>query len=395
MIKILGILLILIHTIFAGTNYYKVLEVPQSATKKQIKSKYRELSKKYHPDKNPDGESKFVEIAQAYEVLIDDEKRRIYDQYGEEGLKQGGQQFHNPFDIFSQFGGGFRGNQNRQERKGHSIEIELSVTLEELYNGNSIEVEINKQIICPICRGSGAKSHEHVKTCNQCGGNGIVIQKQQFMPGIYQTIQTTCNVCGGKGKQITSKCKSCNGMKVKRGSTQVMVTIERGMADGTVIEFEGESDQSPDAAAGDALFILRQTPHKVFTRRGLNLYTKHSITLKQSLLGFKETIKHLDGTLIKLERSGITPNGKWYPSLILGFVDTLEGQGFPKHFYPDEKGQLYVEYQVIFPTTLTESQQKGIYLFRLNFRIEGVAVVVYINKLHCLLMILLFLAFIL
>jgi DnaJ-related protein SCJ1 len=167
------------------------------------------------------------------------------------------------------FGGGGFFRQGNQERKGHNIEIDLFVTLEELYLGKSLEVEINRQIICPTCRGSGAKSHEHIKTCTSCRGSGVKIVRQQFAPGIYQQMQTHCNVCGGKGKVISAKCSKCQGAKVTRGSNQITVFVEKGMYDGQRIVYEGESDESPDMAAGDVVFVVREQSHPLFTRKGI------------------------------------------------------------------------------------------------------------------------------
>ncbi|KAI8930385.1 hypothetical protein BC831DRAFT_440338 [Entophlyctis helioformis] len=337
----------------AKDDFYNILGVSKSATKKEIKKAYREQSKKYHPDKNPgnkQAEDKFVRLAEAYEVLGDEEKRRVYDQFGEEGLKGQGQQFHNPFDIFSQFGGfGGGGFGQRAERRGPSISMMLDVTLEELFGGADVEVEINKQIICPICRGSGAKSADHVKTCNTCGGSGVRIVRQQIMPGFFQQVQTTCDACGGRGKVVHTKCAACDGAKVKRGSSQMTIQVERGMMDGQVITFEGEADQSPDHRAGDVKFTIRTQPHPLFTRRGDNLYMTQTVSLKEALLGFKKTFKHLDGKETAISRKAVTQPG---------FVQTVKGQGMPRHGFPSERGDLFVEYAVVFPPTLTAAQKK-------------------------------------
>eukprot|EP00842_Homolaphlyctis_polyrhiza_P006610 jgi/Hompol1/6950/HPOL_005131-RA len=333
-------------------DYYATLGVSNSASTKDIKKAYRTLSKKYHPDKNPgdkSAEAKFVEVSQAYEVLIDDEKRRIYDQYGEEGLKRSDQQFHNPFDIFSQFAGGGGGGFGQRERRGPSVSMYVDVTLEELFVGTELEVEINKQIICPVCRGSGAKSSEHIKTCNTCGGSGVRIVRQQIAPGFVQQVQTSCDVCGGRGKIVQAKCPACSGHKVKRGSTQMTVQIERGMMDGQTIVFEGEADQSPDHRAGDLVFNIRTRPHPVFTRKGDNLYMSTVLTLRDALLGFKRTFKHLDGSDLVIERTAVTQPG---------FVQTVKGQGMPKHEFPSERGDLFVEYRVVLPLEFTSNQQK-------------------------------------
>ncbi|TPX63144.1 hypothetical protein CcCBS67573_g08758 [Chytriomyces confervae] len=348
---------LLATTALAGKDYYGILGVNRSALKREIKKAYKELSKKYHPDKNPgdkESEQKFIECAQAYEVLSDDEKRRIYDQYGEEGLQEGGgggQQFHNPFDIFSQFGFGGGGHRGHQERKGAETQMEIRVTLEEIFNGEQVEVEINKQVICPICRGSGAKKADDVKKCTSCGGQGIRIVKHQLAPGMWQQMQTTCDVCGGKGKIVKSKCASCNGHKVKRGSHQITVTIERGVADNHPIIFENEGDEHPDITPGDVHFVVRTVPHAIFTREGIHLRMRAEIPLKQALLGISFEVKHLDGNKITIQREGVTQPG---------FVQTVKGQGMPTHMYPSERGDLYVEYSVKLPEKLTAAQKAAI-----------------------------------
>ncbi|KAI9183772.1 uncharacterized protein BJ171DRAFT_464602 [Polychytrium aggregatum] len=348
---LLVVLALCLQLVCAGTDYYKILGVDRSATKKAIKKAYKELSIKYHPDKNPGdkvAEAKFIELAEAYEVLTDEEKRRIYDRYGAEGLKEGGGGHRDPFDIFSQFGfGGFGGQRQHHERKGVSVNIDLDVTLEDVFLGATIEFEINKQIICPTCRGSGAKNADDVHTCHSCGGNGIKVVRQMLGPGIYQQMQTTCDVCGGKGRIVKSKCPVCQGTKVKRGSHQLTITIERGMADQQRIVFENESDESPDITPGDLIFTLRVRDHPVFARNGDNLYTKEILTLKEALLGFERQIKHLDGQLVRVSRSDVTQPG---------FVQEIKNEGMPNVEYPSERGSLFIEYQVVFPPALSPEQ---------------------------------------
>ncbi|KAJ3327025.1 DnaJ- protein scj1 [Kappamyces sp. JEL0680] len=191
-----------------------------------------------------------------------------------------------------------------------------------------------------------AKAAEY-KLCDNKYGAG---SHQQFAPGIYQQMQTTCQTCGGKGKIVKEKCPVCKGDKVRRGSHQLTIYIERGMEDGTRIEFEGESDQSPDTQAGDVVFVLKQKSHPVFERQGaLNLVMKHTISLKDALLGFTTTVKHMDGSDITLSRDRVTQNG---------MISRIVGQGMPKHLYPDERGDLFVEYQVAMPASLSEDQKK-------------------------------------
>ncbi|KAJ1565356.1 DnaJ- protein scj1, partial [Cladochytrium tenue] len=314
----------------------------------QIKRAYRELSRTYHPDKNPgdkDAEAKFVELAEAYEVLSDDEKRRVYDQYGEDGLKGNHQHFHNPFG----FGGGGGWGQPT-ERKGPEIRMDVQVTLEELFNGHSIEIDMNKQVICPVCRGSGAKRPEDVKKCTVCGGSGVKVVKQMLGPGIYQQMQTTCDACGGQGKVVKSKCPSCGGTKVRRGSRQLTLTVERGMRDGERVVFENAGDESPDQAAGDLVVTLVTAPHPTFVRDGDNLQTRRTISLKEALLGFKFELVHLDGESVTIERTGVVTQP--------GYVQEIKGQGMPTHQFPSERGSLFVEYIVQLPEALTPAQAR-------------------------------------
>lgn len=358
---LLSVLLGLLATmvIAAGADYYKVLGVGRSATVKEIKKQYKVLSKKYHPDKNPgnkEAADKFVEVAAAYEVLSDKEKKGIYDRYGEEGLKQQQQQgqggFHDPFDIFSQFfgGGGSRHAHAEQERRGPEIRMELEVTLEELYSGKSIEFEVSKQIVCPHCSGSGARSSDDVVTCSGCQGQGVKIVKHMLAPGMFQQFRQTCDECGGKGKTIKAHCPICHGTKVQRGSEQLTIVIEPGLADGSTIVFDREGDEGPEVTAGDVVFEVRTRPHATFERRQDALYTYVTISLEQALLGFDLEIKHLDGKAVKLTRGqNVTP---------FGFVQTLMGQGMPIKGSRGDFGDMFVEYKVVFPEKLSKDQRR-------------------------------------
>ncbi|KAF9933933.1 DnaJ- protein scj1 [Linnemannia zychae] len=356
---LLSVLLGLLATLVAaGADYYKILGVSRSATEKEIKKQYKVLSKKFHPDKNPgnkEAADKFVEVAAAYEVLSDKEKRSIYDRYGEEGLKQQQQQghggFHDPFDIFSQFfGGGSHHRHAEQERRGPEIRMELDVTLEELYLGKAIDIEVSKQIVCPHCSGSGARSSDDVVTCSGCQGQGVKVVKHMLAPGMFQQFRQTCDQCGGKGKTIRAHCPVCHGSKIQRGSEQLTIVIEPGLADGSAIIFDGEGDEAPDVLPGDIIFEVRTAPHPTFERRQDALYTYVTITLEQALLGFELEIKHLDGRAIKLTRGQeVTP---------FGFVQTLKGQGMPIKGSHGDFGDMYVEYKVAFPEKLSQDQRR-------------------------------------
>ncbi|RIA89230.1 hypothetical protein C1645_772896 [Glomus cerebriforme] len=350
------LLLLLSVDFIYGQDYYSVLGVSRSASSREIKKKYKQLSKKYHPDKNPgdkEAEQKFVQLAEAYEVLSDDEKRQIYDKYGEEGLKQqnqGGGGFHNPFDIFASFfGGGHFGHQSQSERQGPSIVMELEVELKELYLGTQIEVDVSKQVICEHCRGSGAKNANDVITCNVCGGRGMKVVKQQLGPGIFQQFHSTCDTCGGKGKIIKSKCPVCNGKKVRRGNEQLTIIVEKGQDDDGTIVFEKEGDESPDTIPGDIIFKVKTLPDSIFERKGNDLYAKQTISLIDALTGFEKNITHLDGRDVLLKRDGVTQPG---------FTQTIKNEGMPQ-FRSSVNGNLYVQYTVIFPSIIDDSTKQG------------------------------------
>jgi len=337
----------------AGKDYYSILGLSRDADIRQIKKAYRELSLKYHPDKNPDAKDKFVDISDAYDVLADEDKRRIYDQFGEEGLKQGGgHQARNPFDIFSSFGfggGGFQ-QQAPQERKGPSVEIPLEVTLKDIYLGKEYRVAHKKQVLCPKCRGTGAKDANDVQTCPDCRGSGTKVITQQLGPGFVTQTQTTCTRCNGKGRISKSTCPSCGGKKVAIGEDTLTVVLERGMADGAVITFESEADEHPDENPGDVHFRVATAPHKRFVRQGDNLHMKMTISLLEALVGFTKTFKHLDGHEVEVKQDAVTKPGE---------VIRISGEGMPLHSDPSSFGELFIEFSLRMPESLTEQQKEG------------------------------------
>ncbi|KAH9819001.1 hypothetical protein DFH28DRAFT_60327 [Melampsora americana] len=353
------LLVIILVTSSLATDPYQSLGVNRNSNEKEIKRAYRKLSKRWHPDKNPgnkDAEQKFLEVGNAYEILSDPEKRSIYDKYGEEGLKrhqaQGGGG-GDPFDIFSRFFGGGGGQQRRDgKRKGPTMVSEMEVELEDIYIGRSIDFEINRRIICPLCKGSGARKPSDVQECDVCGGHGARIVRHQLGPGIFQQVQMQCDSCGGEGKKIAHRCTKCKGEKTIEAINSLTIDLDRGIPDGYEETFEGEADESPDHAAGDVIMRIktRKQTGGGFRRKQENLYWKETLSLDEALLGFTRKLTHLDGHNITLTREGVTQNG---------FVQVMDGEGMPRHQAMGH-GDLYIEYSVVLPAQVTGDFRKGL-----------------------------------
>jgi len=360
LVLVLGLALAVLAYAATERDFYKILEVSRGATEDEVKKAFRRLSKKYHPDRNrgsKEAEEKFRDVAEAYDVLSDKEKRRIYDREGEEGLRRhaaganGGGGGFDPMDLFSRFFGG--GGNGRRERRRNvpEIEVMLPVTLEDIYIGRSIDVEVKRQGICHHCRGSGADGPDAMTTCPHCKGQGRIVRIQELAPGFITKTQMMCDRCGGQGKIIKRVCPVCRGKKTEKQYTKLEVTLEVGMPDGTRIEHEEAGDEHPDRPAETIVFVVKTLPHSRFERRGDDLYMNHRISLLQALTGFTLEIPHLDGHVVKLARNGVTK-----PNSVL----RIANEGMPKHQAKSERGALYVTISVDFPEVLTETQKEGL-----------------------------------
>jgi len=202
--------------------------------------------------------------------------------------------------------------------------------------------------MCHECRGTGAEDPDDVEKCSLCNGKGIRIITQQLGPGFVQQSQTTCDRCGGTGHLIRSTCPHCKGRKVEKGDSILELTIEKGMDNGHTLVFREEGDQSPDIQPGNLIFTIQTLPHPHFVRRGNDLQLRTSITLLEALVGFSKQIEHLDGHRITVESQAVT---------IPGQVVEIQGQGMPIHEDPSSFGKLYLEFSVVFPSSLTQSQK--------------------------------------
>uniref|UniRef100_A0A8C5GHK2 DnaJ homolog subfamily A member 4-like n=1 Tax=Gouania willdenowi TaxID=441366 RepID=A0A8C5GHK2_GOUWI len=289
------------------TGYYDLLGVSPTASPDEIKKAYRKLALKYHPDKNPNEGERFKLISQAYEVLSDAKKRDLYDQGGEQAIKEGGVGgASSPMDIFNMFFGG--GGQMHRERRG--------------YGGKKGTLE----------------------KCSTCKGRGVQIRVQQLGPGMIQQTQSMCSDCQGQGEKFSSKdrCKNCNGHKVERKKKIMEVHIDKGMKDGQKITFHGEGDQEPGLEPGDVIIVLDQKTHPVFQRQGENLVMKMKLKLVEALCGFRKTIQTLDNRMLIIT----SESGEVIKHNDIKYV---QNEGMPLYKEPFEKGQLLIHFQVEFP----------------------------------------------
>lgn len=345
------------------TGFYDLLGVPPTADDNQLKKAYRKLAMKWHPDKNPGdakAQEKFKEISEAYGILSDKDKRQTYDQYGEQGLKEGGGGRGgfgggDPFDIFNMFfnggGGGMGGGRSRGPRKGKDVVHQLAVTLENLYNGCTKKLSLQKKVLCNKCDASGvqpefADRRDAIQTCGTCRGQGMVIKTRQIGPGMMQQMQTVCPKCQGEGQIMNHKytCKTCTGNKTQKERKILEIHIEKGMEEGHKITFRGEGDQEPDIEPGDVIIVLIEKKHDLFQRKDQELIMEMDIDLVDALCGFKRSVNTLDDREIIVTA---------IPGEIIkhGDVKMVRGEGMPYRGSPFDKGNLVIKFNVNFPTS--------------------------------------------
>ena len=308
-------------------DYYEILEVGKSASTDEVKSAYRKMAMKYHPDRNPgdkDAEEKFKEAAEAYEILMDPNKRARYDQFGHEGIRGTGfQGFENVNDIFSAFsdifggfGGGsifddFFGGTTRSQRtrryrtqgiQGSDLKVTLRMTLEEIAEGTEKTLKIKRYESCKHCGGTGAKSGSGTVTCSTCSGTGEIRQISRSMFGQFINV-TVCPTCSGEGKIIKDKCPHCEGEGRVKGETTVKVNIPAGVTTGNYIPLHGQGNAGiRGGQSGDLIAVIEELPHKHFTREEDDIVLELMISITDAVLGTEIEIPTLGGTAkLKIE----------------------------------------------------------------------------------------------
>ncbi|WP_431029741.1 molecular chaperone DnaJ [Lysinibacillus sp. LZ02] len=337
-------------------DYYEVLGLAKGASKDEIKKAYRKLSKQYHPDinKEPGADEKFKEIAEAYEVLSDEQKRARYDQFGHEDPQAGfgGGGFGGGFggfeDIFSSFfGGGGRRQDPNAPRKGDDLQFRMTISFEEAVFGQEKEVEIPKEENCETCNGTGAKPGTTSQNCSQCGGAGEINQAVETPFG-RMVNRRSCPSCRGAGKIIVDKCTTCRGAGKVTNRKKIKINIPAGVDDGQQLRVAGQGEPGINGGpAGDLYIVFTVRNHEYFERDGDDIYYELKLTFPQASLGDEIEVPTVHGK-VKLKIPAGTQSGAQFRIKDKG-VKNVHGYG---------QGHQYVVVKVVTPTKLTEKQKQ-------------------------------------
>lgn len=337
-------------------DYYKILGVSKNASQDEIKTAYRLLAHQYHPDKaGKGGEEKFKEINEAYQVLGDPKKRVDYDRFGgtfrQQGERQGfdfgfdiGKEFDfgNIFEDLFDFGFGFSGHgDERRQKRGRDISIDLEFAFNEAIFGTERRVLLRKNNICDVCQGNGSEPNAKTTTCPICQGSGTVREvKRSFLGNISHFAE--CSKCSGKGIIPEKVCGVCSGSGVVRKEKEIKINIPAGIENGEVIKLSGEGEAVKAGVPGDIYVRIHIKPHSVFSREGNNLFRKFEIPLSSAILGAEEKIETLDG-FVKVK----IPAG-----IYSGEILRVKERGVP--YAKNRRGDLFIKIIIKIPKKLTK-----------------------------------------
>jgi len=349
-------------------DYYDVLGLRKGASDDEIKRAYRELAKKYHPDVNkaPDAEEKFKELSEAYEVLVDPQKRANYDQFGHAAVNFGSGGFNwqdfshfediedlfsgsnffgrNIFDIFFGGQGGFQERRSGATR-GTDMRYDIDISLEDVAKGRGRKINVSRYERCGECSGTGSNTGS-LKTCPECSGRGQVMRQQRTPFGLFQTV-TTCGRCAGRGRVAESPCQFCTGTGIQKKTRDIEVRIPAGIAEGNHLRLKGEGNSGAyGGPSGDLYVVVHEKEHPVFTREEDNLLAEIPITYTQAALGTEIEVPTIDGKAKLKIPAGTQPNT----------VFRLRNQGLPR--LQGGRGDLHIRVQVEIPKKLNKKQRE-------------------------------------
>ncbi|MDY5181786.1 molecular chaperone DnaJ [Butyribacter sp.] len=344
-------------------DYYEVLGVSKGASDSEIKSAYRKLAKKYHPDMNPgdkEAEAKFKEASEAYAVLSDADKRRQYDQFGHAafdggaggagGFDFGGMDMGDIFgDIFGDFfGGGRSRSQSNGPMKGQNIRTSVRITFEEACFGVDKEIDVTLKEECATCHGTGAKSGTSPETCKKCGGKGQVVFTQQSLFGVVRNVQS-CPDCHGTGKIIKERCSDCGGSGYISKRKKISVSIPAGIDNGQCVRIRDKGEPGVNGGQrGDLLVEVAVSRHPIFQRQDRDIFSTAPITFAQAALGGDVRIKTVDGEVIYTVKPGTQTNTRV----------RLRNKGVPSLRNKQIRGDHYVTLVVEVPTKMNSEQKE-------------------------------------
>lgn len=349
----------------AKRDFYEILGVGKGADDGALKSAYRKLAMKFHPDRNPgdtEAELKFKEISEAYDTLKDPQRRAAYDRFGHAAFENGaaGQGAHgfgpdfgsSMSDIFEDLfgdmmGGGRRGGGGggaSARLRGSDLRYNLEITLEEAYVGRTVEIDVPTLVTCQTCEGSGAKPGTGMSTCRQCNGHGKVRASQGFF-----TIERTCPVCQGRGQLLDQPCGDCGGQGRRQENRKLSVDIPRGIEDGTRIRLANEGEAGlRGGPPGDLYIFISLKPHDLFQRDGADLYARVPIAMTTAALGGEFEVPTLDAGRAKVKVASGTQPGQRV---------RLKNKGMPV-LRTKDMGDLYVQLDIETPQNLNRRQRE-------------------------------------
>lgn len=350
-------------------DYYDVLGLKKGASDDDIKSAFRKLAMKYHPDKNPDdekAEEMFKELNEAYSVLSDPDQKDKYDRFGHAGVDPNagfGGGFGGFEDLFNMFGGGFGGFSSARPsgpRRGTDLQRHMTITFEEAAFGTKKEIRLTKDVSCSECDGTGAEKGTAKKTCPTCGGSGQVRTVQSTPLGQFQSVRP-CDTCGGTGEVIETPCGECSGSGTVRKTVTLSVDIPAGVDNESVIPIRGQGQPGMNGGPpGDLYIVLSVSAHKLFTRKGDDLWLEMPITFTQAALGDNIIVPAMSEKISYKVPAGTQP----------GTTFRIRGKGI-KNVRTGRPGDLYVQVNLEVPTKLTGEQKDMIKNFGESKGLEG------------------------
>ncbi|MDR0890670.1 MAG: molecular chaperone DnaJ [Endomicrobium sp.] len=347
------------------SDYYNILGISKTASRDEIKSAYRKLALKYHPDKNPNNkavEEKFKEINEAYRVLSDPQKKQEYDTFGHtsndtmnnnysNSYTQYSGDFSNVGDIFGDifgniFGGGGSKTKKTRSTSGEDLQYEINISYLDAMQGIEISVNIPKKDICPTCNGYGTQDKTNIKQCQKCNGTGQI----KFSQGFF-SINQECNLCNGKGTILINPCFKCRGIGIIKVTKNLKIKIPAGVDEGTSLKITGEGNAGSNRGKyGDLYIVIHMKNMAGFNRNGCDLHTEVSISFPQAAMGIDYNVPVIEG-YVKIKIPAATQAGT---------VLRIREQGFPK-LGRKIRGDLYVKINVIVPKHMNETQKRALF----------------------------------